>query len=424
MRPQIIIITHTDWEQPDPNWPRQPKLPFRRDDRASWDKVMDELGRIARVDSIAFGCRGTFDPPAVACLPIAREAYRHMAHQPSVTFWADTVGLPDISHNLDGKPFDFANSLHIELAWTHFFKHFFDHFKDAKLTRSSKGNVLIPWWGIDTQTGHGFTNQERAQRLLDYIDQKVFALGLGGCDHIVDKTWASWVPALRAYGVHNWFSGHHNPKSFTVRHHNGVSTGVVVPGFTDPNTKVETIPNNGETARAGLAACAQCDYVILEGATDFVENAQWIREADGKTHNLDAIRAVTSPSTEPEPEPVPGGLMHLAITPEPILTWKTGVLVVSPLAPNRYAMRWTQPAEDTGQAGYPDPTSKKFLCLNPDGSTTAKGPTVDDPNWKIGEWESSQPVQSGDTEIRWFTQNAEKTESAVIVYGLQQFQAA
>ncbi len=309
MPPLTIIITHTDWDGPQPQWIRQPMLPFSRNDRASWDKVFYELGTIARVDSVAIGCRGTFDPPAVACLPIARAAYDAAQHKPSVTFWADTVGLPDITHNLAGQPFDFGNAQHLRWAWQHFVGIFFAHFGNATLTRSpNTGRVLIPWWGIHSSTGHGFVNQRLAQMLLDYIDQEVAALGLGHVDHLVDKTWLEYQPNLHAWGVHNWFNPWSTPPiSATVRTHKGISAGVVVPGFSDPNRPLpEKIAHGAATAQRGFAACADCDVVVLEGATDFQEGAEWMRDASGNTDVLDAIRTfVGAPFPEPQPPTEP-----------------------------------------------------------------------------------------------------------------------
>lgn len=403
MRPTIHIIAHTDFSESNPHGPM---LPFRTDSPETWDRIFGDLGARAHVDSIAIGCRGTFDPPAVACLPIVREAYLRASHHPTLTFWADTVGLPDIAHNLSGGGgFDFANPQHIQWAWEHFLNHFVVHFGDLHLTRSPNGKVLILWWGISKNNGWGFVNRQHSQRLLDSVDAHFVALGLGGADHIVDTTWLDDAPTLRVYGVHNWFSGHHNPQSYSTRTHHGVMVGVVVPGFTDPETGIDTIPHSGETARAGLQACMDCHHVICEGATDFQENAYWIRNAAGDDSKLTAISDITAPQTE-----TIEALMHVAVSAEPILKWHTAVLVDSPLGNKRKAMRWTQTSPTSG---HPDPASSKFLCLNPDGTTEAKE--------IIGEWESSQPIETGDNEIRWFTQNAEQTKSACLVYGLQQF---
>lgn len=305
----IIMICHTDWREPDPTWVHQPVLPFRRDDRGSWDRVLHDLG-MARVDSIAIGCRGTRDPEAVAALPIARAAYGAMPHQPSVTFWGDTVGLPDIVNppnvtSWDEQPFDFANPEHIRWSWDHFGWHFFKLWKDANLTRVD-GKVLIPLWGIKSDTGHGFINQQHAQRLLDSWDAQLIALGRGGARFIVDKTWLELCPSLQVFAAHNWFSGHNNPIGHSIRAHHGthglITTGVVVPGFNDPPTKVQTIPHGGATARVGLQACvtAGCQIIICEGATDYTEDAHWIVDSTGDDSKLKAIREITQPQPDTE----------------------------------------------------------------------------------------------------------------------------
>ncbi len=417
---RTIIICHTDWSGPEPQWVRQPfldggRLRFMRDYPPDWAQIFDDLGRVARVDAVAIGCRGTYDPPAVACLPIARAAWNAAKHKPKLTFWADTVGLPDITHELDGSPFNFALNQHIEWAIEHFFSHFFVNFMDADL-EIFQGDLVLPWWGLAPPPGSwGWKNEEQAQRLLDAVTSYVVGLhipGVSGVKHIVDHQWFEKDRNLRVFGAHAWFNPWTTPpSSYSTYTHHFTTCGAVVPGFSDPNHPLpEKIPSGADTARRGLKACrdANCVYIILEGATDFVEGAEWLRSQSGDPSKLEAIREHQDIVNPPQPPQHGDARMDLAITQNPLLTWKTGVLVPVGEAKDTFALRWTQPAD---APGYPDPHSTKFLCLNPDGKTEAKD--------QIGEWETSQKVKAGDREIQWWTFNDERTQSALMVFGFQ-----
>lgn len=425
---RTIAITHSDWS-PNPNYVRQPwtdggRFEFSAQSEDAWRNGWYELSRIARVNCAAMGCRGTFDPGGVNAMPIARRAYDATpGPKPTITFWCDTVGLPDITHNILGSPFDFANPRHVDLALEHFFRHFFENWKTAPLELLD-GELVMPWWGWAPPPGtHGWLNPHKAQNLLDAVTgyAKAQVPGLHGVKHIVVAGAFDAAPGLRAYAAHNWFDPWRTPPhshTITKRGYGNVAIGCVVPGYSDPNHPLpERIPASADMAHRGLSKCkwSGCMFTILEGTFGFIEGIEWVRPASGDTGKLEVIAEFSDPYAEPEPEQ-PGGLMQLAVTVEPILKWKTGVLVESPLKSEhgiRYALRWTQ---KPGQAGYPDATSRQYLCLNPDGTTEAKD--------QIGDWESSQPVKPDDVEARWFTVNAEQTQSAALVFGLQQFQAA
>lgn len=292
---RTICIIGTDWSGPRPEWVRQPfldggRLTFDRMHRPDWDNVFHELGDLARVDSLAVGIRGLYDTGAADCLSVARAAYQATNHQPTLMPWFDTVGLPDIAGEPgEAHPFDFANPEHIRWGWERYAKVFFDRFGDLTLERSPRGKVLCVWWGIETHTGHGFRNQQHAQNLLDYVDHRLIDAGLGGADHIVDQSWATLVPNLNAYAVHDWFNPWGiTPQASSIRRHNGVTVGVTVPSF----YQIINPDGNADTVTASLAAfrAAKVDYVLLEGGTDFQEGAEFMRDSTGNTSKLDAVR--------------------------------------------------------------------------------------------------------------------------------------
>jgi len=53
------------------------------------------------------------------------------------------------------------------------------------------------------------------------------------------------------------------------------------------------------------------------------------------------------------------------------------------------------------------------FSLQPDGSIQTRAIT------QVGAWESSHPVTAGDREIYFVTENAEKTQRAMKVFGLK-----
>lgn len=294
---RTTAIIGTDWAGPNPAWIRQPLSPtFDRMLRFDWDNLLDELVGHAHVDGLAVGYRGGNDTNAIACFPVAREAFEAWTGRPfTIMPFIDTVGLPDLTQP---QPFDFANDQHIELGWQQFVKLFFDAFvRDAnafapapiRIETSPAGKAVILWWGIESQTGHGFINQAQAQCLLDRVSEELTipSLGLHGADNIVDQSWLTLCPTLQCYAAHNWFNPWGSiPEAYSIRTHRGVTTGVTVPSFYH---LIE--PQGGEVLRRSLRAMrqAKADYVFMESGTNFHEAAELMRDSTGDTSKLDAI---------------------------------------------------------------------------------------------------------------------------------------
>jgi hypothetical protein len=296
---KTIAIIGTDWAGPDPSWIRQPfldngRLMFDRRRVEDWKNVFYELGDLAQLDALAVGIRGARDGyQSLDWAAPAQEAYQQHSRQTALMPWFDTVGLPDMVNPAEVPPgtgvrFDFLNEEHLTIAWEKYVRIFFQIFTDSgRFQRSSNGRILIAWWGIASDNGWGFTSQRHAQRLLNRIDDELMARGFGMADHLVDKTWLEHAPDLICHGVHNWFNPWGTlPQSFSLRTHQGVTTGVVVPSFYH---KIE--PVAGATLAHGLASCrvANADYVFIEGGTDFTEGAELMRDATGDTHKLTII---------------------------------------------------------------------------------------------------------------------------------------
>ncbi len=440
---RVNVILGHDWDGPKDYWLRKPfldggRLKFNRHHKPDWQNVYDELGRLAGVPSLLHGIRGYWDTPAIESLHLAAQVHREYNQPPTVGAWFDTGGLSDCVDNPGpGNPYDFGNAQHINWGWERYGKLFFVAFPKGTnytlTTKASDARILCAWWGIGTSMGHGMKNLHLAQNLLNKVSEEAFKLTGRHVSHIVDKGWLDHNKGLQCYGAHGWFDPWGNvkpPEHVTVyKHNNGITTGMVVPSFVNPGENRWRIHHNdGGTLDTGLRTCAiaLCDEVLLEGGTDFEEGASPMRDERGDDRILIALKRYANtvpitppidPPVDPPPQPLPGGIMKLAVSDKPILKWKTGVLVESSLSTKekkRYAVRWNQKAGSTKlEDGFIDPTSQKFLCLNPDGSTEAKD--------NIGEWESSQPVKEGAEKISWFTESAGGEQAACLVFGLQQF---
>lgn len=378
---KIIVIAGTDWEQPNPDWIRQPytdaTLRFMRSRVEDWANVFREIGDVARADCLAIGCRGIFDTGAVNALPVARRAWDDSSKAMKITFWGDTVGMGDIVNEpgSGANKFDCSNPQHVEWFWTRFVKLVFDAFPPEAFLTLDDGRVVIALWGIEPQTGHGIINQHDAQGLLDYVDARVRELGFAGAAFIVDQSWPDLCPGLRVYAVHDWFSGHNNPKPWSVRPHIGtdgrVTVGMAVPSFfttINPSGKSDVL----ESALA-LFDALDVDWALLEGATDFSENAPIMRDASGNMDKLHVIARYSSRQQTPDhPDPPTGDHMKISFTNAPIYShrvvsgWLAGTLEPNPNG--TFGVRLEKPLP-----GYPNPNGSQtgpypFLSVQPDGS--------------------------------------------------------
>jgi hypothetical protein len=444
---RLITIVGTDltgpqewWKThyPEENPPIDDTHHFDRMHGPSMEHQYLEIADWAQFDGIAVGLRDWQNDASTHMRILRasiRETLRAVKKRPAPTIlpWFDTGAITDY-HNYgvpEGQetPFDFANPAHVAGVWPNTFGPFFETFSEGgpyanpiQWERTPDGRVLIAAWGINPM-GHGVINQQYAQRLLDDITTQMAKKHYGAPAFLLDTSWRERAPNITPYAEHGWFDGAGTP--YTIRTFKGVTAGVLVAGFQDPWNAPKPWRRidrrGGKTYSIGLKAMrdAKADIVLYESYNNRVEGAGLYSNATWGTTYLDLTRAFQETNAPapiepipPHPEPIPGGHMRLAVTTEPLLQWKTGVLVPSGISADRYGMRWTQPT-DTTKAGYPDPTSKKFLCLNPDGRTEAKD--------TIGDWEASQPIGADDVEIRWFTINAGGDQSATLVYGLQQF---
>ena len=294
MRTCFLIHAMSKSELPAGNWREPPwtdngRILVEPDDPATVDNIYHEGAAIAKIDSFGVLLRGKHNPND-SWLPLLRRTaeahpygFRDAGHAPPtfVPFF-DTGALTD----LGGGHFDVADPEHQEIVWDEVFSPFLSAFNESELTshvnpirleRTRDGRVVVLFWGL------AFPNVQNANCANAFLRR----LELGFIEHgyrpafIVDHTWVEEAPGLQVYGVHNWFAP---PTAFSVCRYRGVTCGVAVPGFHDPDhvppDEQRVIPRrNGETLRAALAALRreQCDYVFLESLTNIPESAGFYR---------------------------------------------------------------------------------------------------------------------------------------------------
>ncbi|MFC4036636.1 DUF5010 domain-containing protein [Streptomyces polygonati] len=146
------------------------------------------------------------------------------------------------------------------------------------------GRPLVYEWSIND---FAFTNQGNGNsaRMLAYV--RSHAQSEFGVDPyiVVDNSWLSQDPTVssQAAGANGWFAVPGNGRSLTT--FNGATYGVAVPGFhfAVGSTTMNIDPDHGRTLAANLAATAGAGakVTLVEGFTDWQENAAITRTADG-----------------------------------------------------------------------------------------------------------------------------------------------
>ena len=334
MRTYLILGTGVDGRG---RWgaPPLPGLAWNIHDRPTTDSLVEEAAGIAGVNAWLVLLRGKHDTGFLSeALMASILAYRGPLPTggfPALAPWIDTGAISSRARDANGKEvaFDFANDTHLETFCSEFLMPFWTRFPEGgriRHERSKNGRRLITWWGIDSGgvgtpavwPGQGIINQHLCQRLLDRISVHMVRAGLGEPDHIVDTTWLKHAPGLNVHAFHSWFTAAPPPNregtgAYSISRHNGIVTGCACPGFQVKDYQPIVPRNDGATARAAFKAFrdAGCDYVLLEGHTDDIEDAGWYRSSawSPPTLYLDIIREhiqMADPITQPEQVKVNG----------------------------------------------------------------------------------------------------------------------
>jgi hypothetical protein len=289
------------WDSP---WVVKPRLGdrFSTDREEALSVLYHELAVVARVHSIAVLMRGRQDA-WTSDMPRFRQVAESSALPSGLTAptWELFLDTGSWHHAAADGLFDCGNPDHRRRAWVNIFRPWFDIFASGRLERLEDGRIPIMLWSI--APGVLFTRQAAAADMLEafglLLEQEY---GLAPAWH-VDQSFLQHAPGGAYWAANSWFdpkvSGH------TIRRYdNGVTIGVVVPGFHDPqhvpaNERRVLDRRNGATLREGLEACraANCERVYIEGWTGWEEQTLCMETHDWGRRELLTVRQFTTTFT-------------------------------------------------------------------------------------------------------------------------------
>ncbi|MCF3961607.1 DUF5010 domain-containing protein [Streptomyces fuscigenes] len=268
-----------------------------------WDDYVEELVS-AGVDFVAVDVRGYVpgsaqpngggDPRILTGLVDAINR-RGVSGQLKIAAFDDTpASLTDkknqVKHHTGGysPPFDIGDTTGAgegghQYFWDNNLRTFYAAVPDSMRFKVD-GRPLVYEWSISdfAFTGQGNGN---AAKMLSYV--RSHAQSEFGVDpyFVVDNSWLSEDPSVSAQigGADGWFAVPGNGRSMTS--FNGATYGVAVPGFhfAAGSTNMNIDPDHGQTLSANLAATAGAGakLTLVEGFTDWQENAALTRTAEG-----------------------------------------------------------------------------------------------------------------------------------------------
>ncbi|MYS18680.1 Carbohydrate binding module (family 6) [Streptomyces sp. DvalAA-14] len=270
---------------------------------AFWDDYVEELVS-AGVDFVAVDVRGyvpgTAQPngggdPRILTGLVDAINRRGVANQLKIAAFDDTpASLTDkknqIVHHTGGYTplFDIGDANGTgeggyQYIWDRNLRPFYAAVPDSMRFKVD-GRPLVYEWSIND---FAFTNQGNgnAARMLGYV--RSHAQSEFGVDPyiVVDNSWLSQDPTVSSQigGADGWFGVPGTGRSLTT--FNGSTYGVAVPGFhfAVGSTTMDIDPDHGQTLAANLAATAGAGakVTLVEGFTDWQENAALTRTADG-----------------------------------------------------------------------------------------------------------------------------------------------
>ena len=230
-----------------------------RDQPDFWNYLLDEL-LLSRVDLILLHGRGCWNAnPGFArskkgtgdmCPRLLKgfvEAVKRAGVEDVVRvgMWDDTGHHEGNGNNVEdtnGK-FDLGNEENWKYFWDHNIEIWFDTIPPELWYRIDGKPVIANW------NARFFKNQQgNASRLLSWLKSQ-FQAKYGTEPYIIlDESWVALDTTItkdQADGKHGWFRPPPLRKPYSYVDYNGMKSGVVVPGFRDPDTP----PGCGESFR-------------------------------------------------------------------------------------------------------------------------------------------------------------------------------
>ncbi len=186
-------------------------------------------------------------------------------------------------YSTDNPKFDCCNTANYKYIWDYNLKQAIANIPDEKRYKID-GRMVIIFWSVKsswmTNMGNG-----NLKKILEHIRTQCQATYGFNPYLIINRNWFDVDSQCNSLGVadavHNWFSSAGNT-SYTNYTWNGITTGVVVPGFGNPADPPFIDPQGGQTLIKGLDGTVKsgASLTLCEGFTDAAEAAAYWRSED------------------------------------------------------------------------------------------------------------------------------------------------
>ncbi len=213
--------------------------------------------------------------------------------------WDDSKGT--VNSSTDPK-FDCGAINNYKYIWDYNLKLAIQNIPDERRYKIN-GRMVLIFWSVKstwmTNMGNG-----NLKKIIEHIRTQCQANFGFNPYIIVNRNWFDVDPTCNnpsvVDAVHNWFSSAGNT-SWTNYLWNGIKTGVVIPGFGEPESPPFIDPNHGQTLINGLNRTVKdgASLTLCEGFTDAAESAAYWRSTD-KTYydypnqRLNIVRSYTN----------------------------------------------------------------------------------------------------------------------------------
>ncbi|MCX6335564.1 MAG: DUF5010 domain-containing protein [Bacteroidia bacterium] len=187
------------------------------------------------------------------------------------------------SYSTDNPKFDCGNADNYKYIWDYNLKQAIANIPEERRYKID-GRMVIIFWSVKstwmTNMGNG-----NLKKILEHIRTQCQASYGFNPYLIINRNWFDVDNQCNNPGVadavHNWFSSAGNT-SYTSYLWNGITTGVVTPGFGHPADPPFIDPRGGQTLINGLEGTVKsgASLTLCEGFTDAAESAAYWRSED------------------------------------------------------------------------------------------------------------------------------------------------
>lgn len=194
--------------------------------------------------------------------------------------WDNSNGT---SYSTENPKFDCGNTANYKYIWDYNLKQAIANIPDERRYKIN-GRMVIIFWSVKstwmTNMGNG-----NLKKILEHIRTQCQATYGFNPYLIITRNWFDVDSQCNSVGVadavHNWFSSAGNT-SYTNYTWNGITTGVVTPGFGHPADPPFIDPLGGQTLIKGLDGTVKsgASLTLCEGFTDAAESAAYWRSED------------------------------------------------------------------------------------------------------------------------------------------------